>query len=212
MAKRPVPGAVKTRLCPPLTPEQAADLALAMLDDTVLKCLACAAFETALCVAPAEEVVWFRERYPRVRTVEAQRGAGLGERLADHFERASRELPGWTLACVGADQPHVPAERIAEAHAALESGADVVLGPDLGGGYYLVGLARPIPELLTRVPMSTPDMCERTMALARSLGLSVRLLEPDYDVDEPGDLARLAEDPRAPRSSRLARSLLAHEP
>src|SRR5258708_31379486 len=191
-AKRPAPGAVKTRLCPPLTPEEAAELALAMLDDTVDKCLESAGFLTSIRAAPVGELRWFRERYARVSEVAEQEGEGLGERLARHFERSSREHPDWTLACVGADSPHVPAQRIEAAHRALERGADLVLGPDRGGGYYLAALRRPRAELFMEVEMSTPSMCDRTVELARSLGLQVVLLEPDFDVDGPEDLRRLA--------------------
>lgn len=210
MAKRPVPGAVKTRLVPPLAPEEAAELALAMLDDTVLKCAACGEFETS--IAAAGDLAWFRERYPRALEVVLQEGAGLGERLARHFERAAAARAGWSLACVGADSPQVPVARIVEAHAAIESGADLVLGPDRGGGYYLVALARPVAQVFTRVEMSTPTMRAETLEVARELGLRVRLLAEDFDVDTPEDLERLAHEGRAPRSSSLARRLLSQRP
>lgn len=189
--KLPRAGEAKTRLCPPLTPEDAARLSAAMLADTIAKCVRCTAFETTLCVAPAGEENWFRARFPEVRTIEAQSGADLGERMAHHFAHANARHPEASLVCIGSDAPHVPVERIVAAHAALARGVDVVLGPDRGGGYYLVGLRRSTPELFTGVPMSTLDMCERTRALASSLGLSVELLEADYDIDLPADAARL---------------------
>jgi rSAM/selenodomain-associated transferase 1 len=200
-AKRPVPGAVKTRLVPPLTSEEAAELALAMLDDTVEKCAACRGFATQIAAAGEED--WFRARYPGIEVVR-QEGRDLGQRLARHFEISAAARPGWSLACVGADSPHVPVERIAAAHEAIEKGADVVLGPDRGGGYYLVALKRPVAELFTRVPMSTPTMREETLGIARSLGLEVRLLEEDFDVDGIEDLDRLAREPSAVRSAALA--------
>jgi rSAM/selenodomain-associated transferase 1 len=212
MAKRPVAGAVKTRLCPPLSPEQAAELALAMLDDTVEKCLACPEFETSLCAAPAEDLAWFRERYPHVHEVAAQAGADLGQRLARHFERAAAAHPGWTLACLGADAPQVRAERIVEAHRELEVGADLVLGPDRGGGYYLVALVRPRAELFTSVEMSASDMCASTIARAHALGLSVHLLEPDFDVDGPEDLALLARESAPARTASVLARLLSRQP
>jgi uncharacterized protein len=209
-AKRPVPGAVKTRLCPPLTPDEASELALAMLDDTVEKCASSRAFVTSIAVAGDRE--WFAERYPGIDEIVLQEGAELGERLARYFEAALESKPGWTVACVGADSPQVPASRIAEAHEALEEGADLVLGPDLGGGYYLVALKRPVAEIFTEVEMSTPTMREATIALARALGLDVKLLEEDLDLDTPADLERLARDARAQRSSLLARRLLLLHP
>jgi len=210
MAKRPVAGLVKTRLCPPLAAAEAAELAQAMLEDTAEKCLECRDFETA--IAADGELAWFRERFPAVGSIFAQEGDGLGARLANAFEREARERPGWSVAIVGADSPQVPAERIAESHEAVEAGADLVLGPDQGGGYYLVALRRPVPELFTRVAMSTPTMRERTVELARELGLRVQLLAEDFDVDTPEDLERLARAVGAPISSSVARRLLARHP
>ena len=204
-AKRPSPGHTKTRLCPPLSPAEAADLALAMLDDTVAKCLSCAGFETA--IAADGDLAWFRERFGGVREIELQEGRELGTRLARWFERSE---PGHV--CVGSDAPQVPASRILEAHAALRSGADLVLGPDLGGGYYLVGLRRPAPVLFLEIPMSTADMCARTIELARSIGLVTHLLEPDFDVDVPADLERLARSGSGLRSAELAATLLSRRP
>jgi rSAM/selenodomain-associated transferase 1 len=203
-AKKPAAGAVTTRLCPPLTPAAAAELALAMLDDTVEKCLGSTGFRTSIRASPAGESSWFRERYAGVFEVVEQEGEGLGERLARHFEQSSRVHPEWTLACIGADSPQVPAQRIEASHRALERGADLVLGPDRGGGYYLVALRRPRAELFTGVEMSTPGMCERTIELARSFGLRVVLLEADFDVDGPEDLRRLALCSPSLRSAALA--------
>lgn len=189
--KRPRPGAVKTRLCPPLSAEAAARLCEAMLADTVHKCTECPEFETSLSATPAADANWFRERFPALRSVSVQRGPDLGARLAAHFAREHDARPGWSLVVIGSDAPHVPVERIVAAHRALEGGADVVIGPDLGGGYYLVGLRQPVPELFETVSMSTPDMCAQTLALAQSMQLSVSLMEPDYDVDDARDARRL---------------------
>ena len=208
-AKRPREGGVKTRLCPPLSPAGAAELALAMLDDTVERCLGLAGFLTSIRAGSEEDLAWFRERYPRVASVEPQRGEDLGARLAAHFEDVAREARFRTVVVVGSDAPEVPASRIAHAHEALAQGADLVLGPDQGGGYYLVGLVRPAPQLFERIPMSTRDMCARTVELARSIGLRVALLDPGFDVDEPADLERLARAGGNLRSSRRAADLIA---
>lgn len=188
--KRPEPGRVKTRLVPFLSPEEAASLAEAMLADGVERCQA-GPFETCLVVAPAEAVAWARARFPGL-AVEPQEGAELGQRLAHFARRAFRELGARTLVIVGSDQPLVPLERLVEAHAALEAGVDVVLGPDAGGGYYLIGLAAPCDALFTEVRMSSAGMAEATAALAHARGLRLERLAPHDDVDTPADLRRLA--------------------
>lgn len=186
-------GSVKTRLCPPLTPEQASTLAQAMFEDTLEKCLSESSFETALCVHPPESLARFRALDPRVAHVDAQEGASLGERLASHFERVLSSTPRTSEIVIGSDAPHVPLELLREAHRELQSGAELVLGPDAGGGYYLVGLARRAPELFTRVTMSSGDMFQRTLELARSLGLSTHLLAVQRDVDREEDARWLLE-------------------
>lgn len=189
-AKRPEAGRVKTRLCPPLEPAQAAELAEAMLCDTVARCLA-GAFRSALVFAPSEAAAWFRARFPELEDQRAQVGEGLGERLAHFVEATFRRGAVRSLVLIGSDQPLVPPACLEAAHRALEQGADCVLGPDLGGGYYLVGLGRSVPELFTGVTMSSAGMCAATEALARARGLAVVRLEPHPDVDLPADLVHL---------------------
>jgi len=196
-SKRPEAGRVKTRLCPPLVPAEAARLAEAMLRDAVERCAAAPGFRTVLCYAPAAAGAWFRAAFPAVADQRAQRGAGLAERLAAFFaDELGVPGAGRTAVVIGSDAPLVGTRRIARAHALLARGADLVLGPDAGGGYYLVGLRAPHPELFTAVPMSTADMYARTVDLARSSGLVVEELAPGYDVDVADDLDRLRRDLR----------------
>lgn len=193
-AKHPHPGRVKTRLCPPLSSAEAACLAEGMLQDAVERCLACPQFRTVLFFTPARERAWFRRTFPGLADLRTQRGEGLAERLANAFSNLFEEEVSSTVVAIGSDQPLLSTRRIAEAHEALEDRADVVLGPDLGGGYYLVGLRAPYPELFTRVEMSSERMCAATLEFARRLGLSVELLERGYDVDVERDLVRLRAD------------------
>jgi hypothetical protein len=204
--KRPSPGEVKTRLCPPLTPEQAARLAEAMLRDTVERCLA-GEFRTVLAFAPAAAAAWFRAHFPAVEDQRPQIGPGLGERLALFVAESFARREARSLVVVGSDQPLVPLARLHEAHRALEDGADCVLGPDRGGGYYLIGLAQSRPELFTAVRMSSAGMCAATEALARERGLTVERLDEELDVDTPADLERLCAELAAPRAARDARFL-----
>ena len=171
-----------------------------MLRDVVERCCSRAAFCTALAYDPPTDQGWFQRAFPQLERLVAQRGAGLSERLANGFEDLFCDPNVRTLVAVGSDQPFVTAARIAEAHAALEDGADLVLGPDVGGGYYLVGLRQARPELFLRIEMSTRGMCTRTLALARELGLRSVLLPEEYDVDLPSDLERLRRDLRIRRT------------
>src|SRR5688572_25903629 len=177
-----------------------------MLRDTVGKCLA-GKFRTLLAFAPAEAEAWFRASFPELPDQRAQVGATLGERLARAVEQCFARREARSLVVIGSDQPQVPLARIHEAHRALEEGAGCVLGPDPGGGYYLVGLARSLPELFTAVPMSTRDMCAATEALARERGLEVVRLAEHADVDTPADLERLcATIDSSPESERFLRN------
>jgi hypothetical protein len=189
-SKHPTPGKVKTRLTPPLTPLAAARLAEAMLRDTVARTRA-GAFRSALVFSPPEEAAWFRSAFPELEDQRPQVGAGLGERLASFVARVFAGEEAQSVVVVGSDQPLVPGACVEEAHRALEDGVDLVLGPDLGGGYYLIGLRRSLPELFTGVRMSSGGMYAATLSLARARGLEVVELAPHPDVDLPEDLERL---------------------
>ncbi len=190
-AKWPAPGAVKTRLCPPFSFEKAAELSGAMLDD-VLAAMAQLApslgLELALAAHPRESLAQFAARAPGWRVI-AQEGADLSARMenvaASEFERgAARVL------LRGSDSPTLGADALRVALAALER-ADVVLCPDLDGGYNLVGLRRFRAGLFSH-PMSTPSVLADTLAAAGALGLTHAVLPAGFDIDTPRDLARLA--------------------
>jgi len=183
---------VKTRLSPPLEPADAALLAEAMLRDVLERLGGARSFRTLLAFAPAEEAAWFAAAFPDVER-RAQRGEGLGERLA---ELVAAELAAGapSVVAIGSDQPLVPLERLERAHAALAGGAELVLGPDRGGGYYLIGVREPHGELFTGVTMSSEATYAETLRLARARGLDVVELEPDIDVDVEADLERLSDE------------------
>jgi rSAM/selenodomain-associated transferase 1 len=201
--KHPTPGEVMTRLSPPLSPAAAARLAEAMLRDTVARCRG-GRFRTVLVVTPPERAAWFAAEFAELGAPALQDGAELGERLARFTGGVFARTEAATLVVVGSDQPLVPAARIEEAHRALEAGAGCVLGPDRGGGYYLIGLARPAPELFTAVAMSSAGMCAATAELACAHGLTVVLLPEHGDVDVPADLERLRAELERPEHARLA--------
>jgi rSAM/selenodomain-associated transferase 1 len=184
-AKTPTPGQVKTRLTPIIHAREAADLARSLLLDTV-QAGDGAGFETVVAFTPATgRRLLERLLGPRRRLV-AQGGGDLGVRLARVTAIATDGRPRPVIV-VGTDCPAVTAERLREAQASLER-SDLVLGPALDGGFYLIGLRGSRPELFEDIPWSTADTLERVEARARAAELRVTRLEPARDLDTPEDL------------------------
>jgi uncharacterized protein len=185
IAKEPVAGLAKTRLVPALGEAGAARAAAAMLADTLAAVRASGA-DPWLCFTPAEA----RERLGRLAPgfgLLAQASGDLGDRLA----ACLAGLLGTgadRVAIVGADTPHVPPASYRRAFALLDE-ADVVLGPALDGGYYLVAAKAARPTLFVGVPMGTDAVLSETLARATAAGLAVALLPPMRDLDRVEDLA-----------------------
>ncbi len=196
MAKRPAPGRTKTRMMPTLSAEQGAELAQCFLLDAVdqVRQLAKAVREVnpAVAAAPVEAVEYFGQLAPDFDVI-AQHGNSLGQRL-DYVLGTALESSDMAIA-INSDSPTLPLDRLEQAVDAIrEPDVDVVFGPALDGGYYLIAVCAPPGELVTSIQMSTPSVLTDSLAVAASLGLRVRCLEPWYDVDEPADLARLRAD------------------
>lgn len=205
-AKRPRAGEVKTRLCPPFAPQQAADLYAAMLADVLEAAAADAArhdLSAVLAVWPPEAAPELAAQAPPAFRAVAQRGADLAARLA---RALAEELAGGAgkVLLRGSDSPALDAAAVDQAVAALDD-HDLVLCPDLDGGYNLVGARGPAPGLFDH-PMSTERVLEQTRENARRLGLATRVLEPRFDVDTADDLRALARARRA-GSDRCPRTL-----
>ncbi|WP_220448709.1 TIGR04282 family arsenosugar biosynthesis glycosyltransferase [Nonomuraea mesophila] len=191
IAKEPVPGKVKTRLVPPLTPDEAAAVAGAALEDT-LRTVAGVPVVRRVLVLDGAPGTWL----PAGFTVLPQRGRGLDERLAAAFEDAHRLLPV-PVVLIGMDTPQVTPDLLADAVALLD-GRDAVFGPANDGGFWLLGLREPDPALLLGVPMSEPDTGEVQRRRMEEAGLSVASLPCLTDVDTMADAIEVAA--LAPRS------------
>ncbi|WP_033343226.1 TIGR04282 family arsenosugar biosynthesis glycosyltransferase [Catenuloplanes japonicus] len=205
LAKAPVPGRVKTRLCPPCTPEQAAGVAAAALADTVDTVTASAADRRVLVLDGAHPA-------PPGWTVTAQRGGPLGERLAHAF--ADHAGPATIL--IGMDTPQLTTAGLDAALRLLTGwgGPDAVLGLAADGGWWALGLrdpggtkARAAVAGLRDIPTSRSDTGARTLALFRGEGLRVALLPVLRDVDTAADAAEAAA--LCAGDSRFARTVAA---
>lgn len=196
LAKAPEPGRVKTRLCPPLTPAEAADLAAAALLDSLA---------AASCVPAAEAVavltgdVSRAARGPAVRAalravhVIDQRGDGLGARVAAAHADAAALLPGRATLQIGMDTPQAGPYLVDAAAILARPDVDAVLGPALDGGWWALGLRDPAAAaLIAEVPTSRGDTGARTLAALRAGGLRVALLPRLSDVDTFDDARAVA--------------------
>jgi rSAM/selenodomain-associated transferase 1 len=209
MAKAPRAGAVKTRLCPPLTPREAAALARAFLRDAVAKVRRLHGIAPAIAYAPESA----REELARLAPGFApmpQRGADLGARMRSTL--AALLAAGHRAAIVmGTDAPTLPAAVLGEAVTRVAAGdVDLVVGPAEDGGYYLIGARADHPTLFDDVAWSTGTVLATTLRRAAAAGLRAARLPAWFDVDTPDDLARLraalAETPEAaPATSRFLR-------
>lgn len=191
VAKQPAPGQTKTRLCPPLNSQQAADLYECFLYDTLAIMRAVPGVTPKIVYLPQDAHNYFRDLAPDMG-LSQQRGESLGERLDNLLKDVL--LQGADKAVViNSDSPTLPPEYLVQAFDKL-SAADVVLGPTLDGGYYLIGMKEPYPSLLRNVQMSTQTVLQDTLDLARRTGVSTALLPEWYDVDTIDDLYRLKND------------------
>jgi rSAM/selenodomain-associated transferase 1 len=188
--KAPRVGAVKTRLCPPLSPAQACALHRAFAEDLLRLCGAVKQADVILSSDdPRHPFIVELARRHGV-PIRAQRGRDLGQRMAEAVEALSRGRDGVVL--VGADCPRLPAAYLREAVRRVPKG--VVIGPAEDGGYVCIGLPRPAPHLFRGIAWGGPRVLAETLARASSRGESPHLLPGLYDVDTAADLTRLRAD------------------
>lgn len=176
-AKAPLPGQVKTRLSPPLSPGLAARLAEAFLADVLAAARIVDPRAGFLC--PPGDAADLRARFPGAAIV-AQFGEGLTGALATGLATGAVVVAG--------DAPAIQPETIA---AALAAGAELVLAPSHDGGFGLIRLRGDADALFAGVEWSTGSVLDQTIAAARAAGIAVELLDPVPDVDTASDLAGL---------------------
>jgi rSAM/selenodomain-associated transferase 1 len=209
-AKAPIPGGVKTRLCPPLTPDEAATLHGSFVLDTLERTkAACSTFRLPavrlLACAPSSTHVFFRIMAERHGVLLLdQQGKDLGERMHRAFVDCFAQ--GFArVVLVGTDVPSLPLIHYQQAFGGLET-HDLVLGPAQDGGYYLIGLTRPAADLFQDIPWSSEQVLAATQDRADRAALRTTLLPAWRDIDTIDDLRALiqesANEAHQPRSGR----------
>jgi rSAM/selenodomain-associated transferase 1 len=217
MTKAPQAGRVKTRLVPPLTLKEAAELNKCFLRDTAVAITkACSGRPLGNAAFKAQDNASFSEAaaaafgigvYTPVGAESAyidilpadfrllpQRGDNFGERL--DFAVGDLFKCGFEAVClIDSDSPTVPAENFAEAVELLNTSGDrVVLGPSDDGGYYLIGVKKPHRHLFQQIDWSTERVLDQTIQRATEIGLEIKLLRRGYDVDDDASLRRLCNE------------------
>src|SRR5947208_7108485 len=221
MTKAPQAGRVKTRLVPPLTPDEAAELNKCFLRDTA------AAISRASGALPVNQAgkteskpecfdshgqaailqccgvavytpVGADSEYtgilPADFSLMPQRGDQFGERL--YFAVEDLFTCGFESVClIDSDSPTVPAEDFAEAVELVSTSEDrVVLGPSDDGGYYLIGVKKPHQHFFEQIDWSTERVLNQTIQRATEIGIEAKLLPIGYDVDDDASLRRLCNE------------------
>ena len=189
-AKAPLAGLAKTRLIPALGAEGAAELARQMLNHTLEQTLAAGANAVELCMSPApSDPSWHGVTLPDSVERTSQGDGDLGTRMSRAMDRALALGRGAVL-LMGTDCPGLTAAHIAQASQKIEQN-DAVLLPACDGGYVLIGLRAPCPDLFTDMAWSTPVVAFETLHRMASCGLRVWQGPLLNDIDEPADLAYL---------------------
>jgi rSAM/selenodomain-associated transferase 1 len=196
--RSPVAGEVKTRLAPDVDPVQARDLYLAFVADLVAR-LGASKYRPTVFLAgdrSPDLVSLLDPRWP----VEAQSDGTLGERLAAAFAHLLTH-PLDRAVIVGSDSPDLPLPFLKRAFQTLKH-RDVVLGPAVDGGYYLIGLRAPAPRLFEGIHWGSATVFDETLDAIERERLSLSVLPPWYDVDDPAALRFFASLQRARRLAR----------
>lgn len=194
MAKAPRAGRVKTRLSPPLTLEQTAELNIRFLRDTTENLASIPGTAGLISYTPVGDEALFAGLLPPTFALVPQRGDGFGERL---FAAAEDILAiGYGAVClIDSDSPTVPAAAYFQAVEALAAPGDrVVLGPSHDGGYYLIGMKQAHREPFERIAWSTAAVYAETMERCREATLEVVTLPTWYDVDDAATLEVLTAE------------------
>lgn len=196
--KNPIPGAVKTRLQTRYAPDQVAALYIAFVRDVLARAENIDVDRRVIAFDPPDAEAGVRAlfgggkaQWQFVPQVQDDLGARMREALVQQLDAGAS-----AAVLIGTDIPSLPAYHITQAYDLLRA-KDVVLGPSTDGGYYLVGVSKPVPEIFVDVEWSTPGVLSQTIDRVQRAGHTLGLVPPYFDVDTPDELDFLLAHARA---------------
>ena len=196
--KNPVPGAVKTRLQTRYAPKQVAALYTAFVRDVLARAERIDVDQRVIAFDPPDAESEVRTlfgggkaQWQYVPQVQDDLGTRMRDALVQQLDAGAS---GAVL--IGTDIPSLPAHHITQAYDLLRT-KDVVLGPSVDGGYYLVGVSKPMPEIFEDVEWSTSSVLAQTIDRVQRAGHTLGLVPPWFDVDTPDELDFLLAHARA---------------
>ncbi len=194
LARAPVAGATKPRLCPPLSPEAAAELSSALLSDALnMLAILPMGYRAVLSVSDEESAALAEIVPGRWQNIVSSGETRLEKRLGhglSHLHKSGVEA----AAIVAGDAPFMPLDEMFEGLLWVAKRRRLLLGPTASGGLYLVGTTQPEPALFDGVDWTSPGVLDRASARAEELGIETQLLKVTYEVEAPEDLERFVRD------------------
>jgi len=185
-AKSPIPGKVKTRLTPLITPTKAAELYEAFIADTISNTLKLKCDMITIAYSPSYAEKTFQRLCGQSVDYLPQKGDGLGERMKHAFKHSFDKGFERTI-IIGTDSPTLPLSYIQKAFDVLKE-IPVAIGPTFDGGYYLVGLSEQNDKIFDDIEWSTSSVFSQTLTKIKTANKQSYVLYPWYDVDTPDSL------------------------
>ncbi len=185
-AKNPIPGTVKTRITPHITPTDAAELYKAFIADIVSNALKLPCEQIVIAYTPLNAETSFHRMCGQSINYIPQEGHDLGERMRHAFRYAFNKGSKRTV-IIGTDSPTLPLSYIRKAFSVLEE-VPITVGPTFDGGYYLIGLSEQNDDIFDGIEWSTSNVFSQTLTRIKAINKKIYLLPPWYDVDKPEDL------------------------
>lgn len=198
-AKSPIPGKVKTRLTPHITPTEAAELYRAFIADTMSTVRKLKCERVTIAYTPSSAEATFHSICGQSVNYLPQKGDNLGERMENAFKHSFDKGSKRTV-IIGTDSPTLPLSYIQKAFEALKE-VHVTIGPTFDGGYYLIGLSEQNDTIFDGIDWSTSKVFGQTLARIQAANKQLYVLPPWYDVDTSDNLEFLRSHIRSMKMS-----------